>query len=274
MVFGIPRSGKTWLATKWALAAMERGRKTVFTNYPVYHPKLGPTKRWTRDMVNEVIVDSVIIIDEAYRDYDYRNKTGFSPNEDFFYGTSGQNGNDIYLIAHSPVRVDPKIRDRAEIYHKISKTTLPIVSFITYILFDREIILWFNDELYMTEEDVSNPEKAYATNHTIYRRKVSRAYDTRYFRTKDPMRTDFPTWPAPNVPPRRHVRELPARALHWLAAVRARIRTARKAARLGPVSAAYAKSDTELNCSTSDHQLADGEREHELAEDPCNAQNE
>lgn len=207
MYFGIPRSGKTWLATRRAIHAMLRGKKKVFTNYPVYVPGHGTTYKWSRELVHDVIKDSLIVIDEAYRDYDFRNKTGFTPEEDFFFGTSGQNGVDIIVIAHSPIRVDPKIRDRAEVFHRISKQTLPFISFIWWYFTDREIILWFRDECYLTEQEVSTGEP-FDVDHILYDKKVSAAYDTHQFRTKADMREDFEKWEAPQRDERGIIRRI------------------------------------------------------------------
>lgn len=243
--FGIPRAGKTWLCTFHALNAMKRGKLTVFTNYPIWHPRLGTTHKWSREMTDEVIVDSYIVIDEAYRDYDFRNheKTEkFTKNEDFFFGTSGQNGNTIHLIAHSPVRVDPKIRDRCDIFHKVSKQTVPIISFITWILFDKELILWFTDSMYLNEDDVDVKEP-FAKNTVFYRRRVSKAYDTRYFRTKEKMRTDHTKWPAPNLPPRKKIKDRIKGVITWAHQVTGRIRKARQLKDKGEITKAYELED-------------------------------
>lgn len=187
---GPPRAGKTIIATGRALEEMEAGKRIVVSNYPIKHPKLGYTYMWTgRDMIYKIHNDAFVVIDEAYRDYDFRNPNNekFSEDEDLWYGTTGQNNIDVIWITHSPIRVDPKIRDRTEMYHQISKQTLPIISLIWRRITGREIILWFNDRAYLDEQSASAKAlEPYAEAMHLFHKKWAKAYDTTYFRDHEP----------------------------------------------------------------------------------------
>ena len=83
---------------------------------------------WTPDLAHESIHDALIVIDEAYRDYNSRSFKNFSPDEHTFFATNGHNNVDIVLIAQNPARVDVVIREMCNIYFFVRKVSLPFVS--------------------------------------------------------------------------------------------------------------------------------------------------
>lgn len=129
IVFAAPRQGKTYFCTYIALHALKKAKKDgkkVFSNYPIYHKKLGSTYRWEAGMEQDNITDSIIIIDEAYQAYNSRNFKGFSKNEHLFFSLNGHNQNDIWLIAHSPQRVDVVIREMVDMFYFVTKYSIPL----------------------------------------------------------------------------------------------------------------------------------------------------
>lgn len=140
---------------------------------------------WTPDLVHESIHDALIVIDEAYRDYNSRSFKSFSGDEHTFFATNGHNNLDIVLIAQNPARVDVVIREMTNIYFFVRKLSLPFVS--RPLAFR---VLGFLDELSMSSRD---PKMAYSSELVWFRKYVAQAYDTHYFR-KDSQEHIGITW--------------------------------------------------------------------------------
>lgn len=187
IVFAAPRQGKTYWATSKAVHALKKGKQKVFTNYPVFY-KNKSTLVWESGYETEPITDSLIIIDEAYRYFNSRNYKNFTDEEHFFFATSGQNENDIILIAHSPARLDTVIREIASLFLFVKKITIPLT----------EYPLWFRTEGYLDEISLSrramSKEAFDSVEHHIFRKKIAKAYDTHFFRKIDIPETQFYTW--------------------------------------------------------------------------------
>ena len=184
IVWAPPREGKTYFCTRWALGRLQKN-KTVFTNYPVVDDQGRSSLVWTPDLVHESIHDALIIIDEAYRDYNSRNFKTFSSDEHTFFSTNGHNNLDIVLIAQNPARVDVVIREMTNVYFYVRKVAIPLL--------DRPLcfrVLGFLDELSMASRD---PKMAYTSELVWFRQSVARAYDTHYFR-KDCREYKGITW--------------------------------------------------------------------------------
>lgn len=176
IVWAPPREGKTYFCTRWALGRLAKGQ-TVFTNYPVIDDQGRSSLVWSPDLVHESIHDALIVIDEAYRDYNSRSFKNFSPDEHTFFATNGHNNVDIVLIAQNPARVDVVIREMCNVFFFVRKFQLP---FMSHPLWFR--VLGFLDETSMAGRD---PKLAYSSELVFFRRYVARAYDTHFFRKDD-----------------------------------------------------------------------------------------
>jgi hypothetical protein len=176
-----PRKGKTYTATAWALEYMKRIKKgrtsktQVFSNYPIYDKKLGSTLFWNADSIYYNITDSLIIIDEAYRDYSSRKWQKFSTDEHTFFATNGHNNNDIVFIVHGVNRLDPVIREMADSYYFIKKFQLPFMN----------RPLYFKIEVFVDEIAIAQRYSGHSRHGVIYQRfkkRVAQAYNTHFFR--------------------------------------------------------------------------------------------
>jgi hypothetical protein len=176
-----PRKGKTYTATKWALEYMQRIKKGktskthVFSNYPIYDKKLGATLFWNANSIYHNITDSLIIIDEAYRDYSSRKWQKFSTDEHTFFATNGHNNNDIIFIVHGVNRLDPVIREMADSYYFIKKFELPFM----------KRPLFFKVEVFIDEIEISQRYSGRSHHGVMYQRfnkRVANAYNTHFFR--------------------------------------------------------------------------------------------
>lgn len=188
-----PRKGKTYTATLWALEYMQKIKKGksskshVFSNYPIYDKKLGPTLFWNADSIQYNITDSLIIIDEAYRDYSSRKWQKFSTEEHTFFATNGHNNNDIIFIVHGINRLDPVIREMADSYFFVKNLTLPFM----------KRPLYFKIEVFVDEIAIAQRYSGHSRHGVIYQRfkmRVAKAYNTHFFREiKDPN-ISYLTW--------------------------------------------------------------------------------
>ncbi|HZK71717.1 MAG TPA: zonular occludens toxin domain-containing protein [Clostridia bacterium] len=185
--FAPPREGKTYCVTAWALKELAKNKRRVFSNYPIVTDKVS-TLVWKPDLVDSDIVDSLIIIDEAYRDFNSRNFKNFSSSEHFFFATNGHNNIDIILIAHSPARLDTVIREMASYFFFVKKVHLP---FSTRPLWFR--VEGFLDEISLSQRFV-HKTLSYSVEHYLFKRSVARAYDTHYFRKNIITPTVYSTW--------------------------------------------------------------------------------
>jgi Zonular occludens toxin (Zot) len=188
IIFAPPRSGKTYYATAWALKELKKGKRKVFSNYPIISPKYGSSYVWKPEYASSDIVDSIIFIDEAYRDFNSRNYKSFTSDEHLFFATNGHNGLDIVLIAHSPQRLDTVIREMATIFYYVSKVAIPFI--------DRP--LWFKIEGYPDELTLSQrfvrQDNSYSIEHCFFKKSVANAYNTHFFR-KDNIHPElYSTW--------------------------------------------------------------------------------
>ena len=100
----------------------------MFTNYPIVDSDMRSSLVWSPDLVHESIHDALIVIDEAYRDYNSRSFKNFSADEHTFFATNGHNNVDVVLIAQNPARVDVVIREMTNIYYFVRKFQLPFMS--------------------------------------------------------------------------------------------------------------------------------------------------
>lgn len=200
IIFGMPGSGKTTLATMLAIQAMDRGI-TVFSNYPIYHARTGKfTKRWSRDYVQETIYKSVIIIDEGYLDYSsreggakYAKKVesggGFTKDEHTMFATSRHNDNDFFIIAQNYARIELIIREISLFWH-VQPIKIPFLGWM----------LGIKISSYSMEQQIDLQAEAEGTMYYFRWPFVSlmarafRSFDTHFYKKNGEMRKDFPEW--------------------------------------------------------------------------------
>lgn len=202
IIWAPPRQGKTFFATYRALREMRKTKKAlkVYSNYPIISKepltlsqkvknvfrkkenkipnKVLSSYVWRPEFVYESIYDSMIVIDEAYMDYNSRKFQDFDADTHVFFATNGHNHNDIYLIAQSPARLDKIVREMTNVFYYVKKHTFPWSS----------NPLWFTVEGYLTEEDFvarrSNPDAVWTKEQLTLKKDVARAYDTHYYRSQ------------------------------------------------------------------------------------------
>lgn len=189
-----PRKGKTYTATLWALEYMskiKRGKTSkdkVFSNYPIFDKKLGSTLFWNAQTIDYNVTDSLIIIDEAYRDYSSRKWQGFTTDEHTFFATNGHNNNDIIFIVHGINRLDPVIREMTDSYYLIKKFCLPF----------SEKPLFFKVEVYADEIEIamrySNRRSTHGAYYQRFKKRVAQAYNTHFFREINEPNIEYLSW--------------------------------------------------------------------------------
>lgn len=195
IISGPPRAGKTYWVTKKINKLLKEAKKKndsgkpyrkVFSNFPVITP-WGSSLIWKPELVNEEIVDSDIFIDEAYQFYNSRNYKGFSANDHLFFALNGHNSNNIYLIAHSPNRLDTVIREMANEFIFVKKISIPFL----------ELPLWFRVETFLDELAISqryiSKHACYNVEHYLFSKKVANTYNTHFFR-KEGEYLKFDSW--------------------------------------------------------------------------------
>ena len=177
-----PRSGKTYFATHLAVKELKhigtrKGYNRIYSNYPILdHKTRKSTFKWEKQYSYENIQDSMIIIDEAYTQYSSRNYKKFTEDDHAFFALNGHNGNDIYIIAQNAARVDVIIREMCNEMYYIRKTTLPFS--------DRPLWFWVHTYQDLNEMAKMTPDPFLAVKRRpmLFRKRVSKAYDTHYFR--------------------------------------------------------------------------------------------
>jgi hypothetical protein len=191
IVFAPPRQGKTFWVTSLALAEMEKKKpKRVLSNYPILHPKHGFSYKWKMEYIYDVR-DSMIIIDEAYRDISSRKHKEFTVDQHTAFATNGHNNNDFWIIAQSPARVDVIVREMCNVFYFVRKKCIPLT----------KIPLMFIIEGYLDEQNIamrhSSNDAIYSTEWCLPRRRVKNAYDTHYFGHSEDMEREYERWEFP-----------------------------------------------------------------------------
>jgi len=193
IIWAAPRKGKTYFATSWivdTLKAIHKGKhhkNKVFSNYPVYHKKWGSSLYWNRETINYEITDSLIVIDEAYRDYSSRKWHKFLTEEHTFFATNGHNNNDIVFIVHGINRLDPVIREMADQFYFVKKYGLPFIG----------RPLFFKIESYLDEMDIAQRYRRDSVHGEIFlrfKKDVANAYNTHFFREMENSNYDYISW--------------------------------------------------------------------------------
>ena len=172
--------GKTYMGTDWACNALKdisKGRGTrdrVISNYPIQHKKYGSTLMWNRNTSGYNIYNALVIIDEAYRDYNSRDYRGFTKQEHMFFATTRHCNVDVALIVQGINRLDSVIREMIAEFLFVRKYTLPFS--------DRP--LFFKVEGYEDEISIARRYKdntQHSTQWIRFKQSVASAYDTHYY---------------------------------------------------------------------------------------------
>lgn len=171
---GAPGQGKTFSATHRALSELKKGR-TVFSNFPIEDTKRHlVTKIWKKEYAStKHIKDSLIIIDEAYKDWNSKDWKDITPEEHSFFAECRHWGNDIILIAQSSARVATIAKEIANIV---------IVKKYTILYW---WIIGFKLEYYETVDDISRRHISkdplyYRHDFIWFNKRTAKAYDTHY----------------------------------------------------------------------------------------------
>lgn len=207
------RRGKTLTTTAWILKKIEQfvekrkkdpsfmGR--VYTNYPVKHPKYGytdtckvltnskvenPVLGFTNDIKESIchnaVIDSFIVFDEAHRLFDSRKWKDFDDNVRDFFVWAGQNNNDVVLITPHPNRIETVVRELCEAFYYVKKIAIPLIDYP----------LLFIVEGYEVQEDYRKPGMEFSREYIPFSRRVSRSYDTHFFRNIPDEPFITPNW--------------------------------------------------------------------------------
>lgn len=174
IVWGVPGAGKTFYATWRALREMKRKKgKKVISNYPIYDKKNKQySYKWKPEYVYESVYDSLIIVDEAYRDYNARNFKNFDMDMHTFFATNRHNGNDFIIIAQNPARIDTVIREMANFFYYVQAFKIPVIW----------RPLYFKISAYLMVEDFTSDRKPYYIKRYLFSKVVAKAYDTLFYR--------------------------------------------------------------------------------------------
>lgn len=215
VLFGPPGSGKSWYVTKVAMTEMRRGTQ-VFTNFPIIFDtisfknvlfnifrKKANKKPWRiinrsfqmkNEYIDEGLYDKVIIVDEAYREFNSHDWKSFGIDHHTFFATNRHNLNDIWVMAQGYKRVNVVIREMANYYVYMRKKSVPF-----FIPFIGGMPLVFVAEYYLEESDFSNrhvaPKSAEFKKYFFFftNMATNTAYDTHYFR-KQVTRESYDQW--------------------------------------------------------------------------------
>lgn len=184
IIWGPPGAGKSYYATRWAVSELNRtGKraKKVYSNYPIVQKKKNKvlsSYKWKPELVYENIYNSIVFIDEAYRDYNSRDYRNFTDDLQVFFSTQRHNDDDLVLISPNPARIDKVIREMTNLFIYIIPHRFLI--FRTPIYFTAESFLSFED----FPLRFKNPAYVYGKEHYFYQKKISRCYDTKQFRNE------------------------------------------------------------------------------------------
>lgn len=221
LVWGAPSQGKSYISTSIAVHALLEHKK-VFTNYPViyekplkinqkiynaysklynkiisylplrcnlfykavYKKEILSTYKWQKDYIYAGLNNVVILLDEAYTEFNCHNKLPI--DEHTFFATTGHNCNEVYLIAQNYSRINVAIRELANFFVFVHKFSNPL-SLLPSKGRKQLTPLFFTVETYISEEDYKYRR---INKYAIYERKrhwfninIAKAYDTQYFKS-------------------------------------------------------------------------------------------
>lgn len=177
IVWGHPGEGKTYYCTLQAIQGLREG-KTVFSNYPIFWNGKSSFK-WKPEYasLSNPPTNAIIVIDEAYRDYNSRKFQSFTTEEHTYFATNRHNNLEIYLIAQNPARLDVAIREISQ-----------FILMKKYSIFG--FIIGFKAEFFEFLEDLSQRKKGakdahYHQEFCLFRKYIANAYDTHFWGKKN-----------------------------------------------------------------------------------------
>lgn len=158
--------------------------KRVISNYPIYDTKSKSySYMWRSDYVYETVTNSMIVLDEAYRDFNSREYKKFNTDMHTFFATNRHNGNDILLIAQNPQRIDTVLREMANMFLYVQAFKIPLIW--------RPV--FFKVMGYLMVEDFTANRPPYYTKRYFFRKNVAKGYDTHYYKLEGSEPT-FEKW--------------------------------------------------------------------------------
>lgn len=184
VVFASPGQGKSYFATHKALKALKKGRK-VFSNYPIITPDGKSTYIWKPEYALENVQNALIIVDEAYRDYNSREHKDFSREVHTFFATNRHNGLDIILIAQNPARIDLVLREITSEFVFMKKHCIPLTDIP--VIFTASGYL---DELSLANRHVGESD---TLEFILFSKKTGQSYDTHFY-SNDEKPFEGVTW--------------------------------------------------------------------------------
>lgn len=185
-ITGMPGCGKTYLAVKLIHDAWKQDpERKIFTNFPVVFGDKS-TMKWSPEYTSENLQNSLIVVDEAYRDYNSRKSLrvdGLSEDDHLAFATNRHNENTFIFISQNLNRLDTVIREISEIWW-VTKMALP--SPRHFFEFDRWRPLWIKVEMYDCLDSFKlkamiGKGNAYRKKRHLFKMKIARMYDTHFF---------------------------------------------------------------------------------------------
>lgn len=107
-LFGLPRSGKTYIASAWGLRALGKGRP-VYANYPLKGASFFDAEGFGNTFFVEA--GSVVILDEVQWIANSRRWQELSDAVYFLFSQGGKWAIDLVYTAQHPARVDKALRE-------------------------------------------------------------------------------------------------------------------------------------------------------------------
>lgn len=209
LIWGAPSQGKSYYATLLIIEFLKAGKR-VFSNYPVFYtvplalwqkvinfvyrlfkkparyiPKVLSPLRWEEDYIYASLTNCIIVLDESYR-YFNSHKRSVEDDVHTFFATTGHNDVDVYLIAQHYNRINLVIREVANYYIYVIKTSNPFS--IRGKRKGELSPLFFTAEYYISEDDfrLRRIQDTLADKRRVwFSKKVAQAYNTQYYRTKE-----------------------------------------------------------------------------------------
>ena len=184
IITGGPGEGKSFYASKWALAELLRSdkskkKKNVYTNFPLVHKtkkKTFSSYIWKPEYVYENILDSLVFVDESYMDFNCKDSANFDLNTQVFFSQQRHNGNNLVMLSPNPARINIAIREMAN----------EIIQVKAHLNFLIGHPLYFTAELFISIEDFQSRfigVKSFTRRELcFFSKKVAKAYDTHAFR--------------------------------------------------------------------------------------------
>jgi hypothetical protein len=185
-ISGMPGAGKSYIATKLIYDAWKKDPdRRIFTNYPVMLNGKS-TLKWEPEYTCENIQNSIVVVDEAYHDYNSRKSLkegGLSEQDHDAFSTNRHYGNTYIFISQNINRIDTIIREIGEIWW-ITKFALPNIRYP--LEFDKWKPIWIKIEMFDCLDSFKlkamiGKKAAYKRKRYRFSKKIAEMYNTHYF---------------------------------------------------------------------------------------------